>query len=59
MKTSPLVIIAIVTTIICTLLFFFAPDVLEVAAEFCGVLIILALTIFPMVNLACETFDKK
>lgn len=52
-------IAAIITTIICTLLFFFAPEVLKVAAEFCGVLIILALTIFPMVNLACETFDKK
>jgi hypothetical protein len=52
-------IAAIITTIICTLLFFFAPNVLEVAAEFCGILIILALTIVPMFNLACETFDKK
>ena len=58
LSARTITIVAIATAIISILLLVYAPQALEVIASFIGCLLLVAMTVCPMINLAIESYEK-
>lgn len=58
LSARTITIVAIATAIISILLLVYAPQALEVIASFTGCLLLVAMAVCPMINLAIESYEK-